>query len=142
MDFIKRFFKSKGVEYYLMIGAFACGIAALIAYCLTGADNFTPNLDSTVTAAYIIFIVLALGMCVYEIRIVKFITAAVGLYAFLMYIVYKINYLASIIAAIDGTPITAGFVCTLIFGLAAWILSLVSGCLMKTGFKKPKEMLS
>lgn len=142
MEFLKKFFKSKGAGYYLMAGAFVCGTVSLILYCTAGVSEFTPALNPAITAAYAIFIILSLAMCIYEIRAVKAITAAVGLYAFLMYVVFEINYIANLIAAIDGTPVTAGFVLTLIFGLAAWVLSLVSACMMKSGFRKPGEMLS
>ncbi len=146
MDFIKKFFRSKGVGYYLMAGAFVCGIVSLILYCTIPGDDpssvFNSGLDASIIVADVIFIVLALAMCVYEIRIVKFAASAVGLYAFLMYIVYEINYIANLIAAIDGTPVSAYCVVTLVFGLAAWILALVSGCLSKSGFKMPKEQLS
>ncbi|MCD8308184.1 MAG: hypothetical protein LUD51_08185 [Clostridia bacterium] len=142
MNFLKNFFKSKGVSYYLMAGAFVCGIVCLALYLTTGETEFTPTLDVTVTVAYVIFFVLALAMLIYEIRIVKFLTAAVGLYAFLMYIVFEVNYITNLLVSIDPTALNAGFVCILVFGLVGWLCALVSGCLTNGGFKKPKEMLS
>ncbi len=137
----KTFLKSKGAAYYLMAGAFVCGIVAVILYCTTGVTEFTPVLDGGITAAFIIFIILSAGMLVYEIRIVKFLTAAVGLYAFLMYIVFEVNYITNLLVSIDPTPVTGGFVCTIIFGLIGWLCALVAGCLTESGFKKPKEMM-
>ncbi len=148
MDFLNRlkerlkaFFKPKGAAYYLMAAAFVCSIVAVILYCTAGVTEFTPVLDGGITAAFIIFIILSAGMLVYEIRIVKFLTAAVGLYAFLMYIVFEVNYITNLLVSIDPTPVTGAFVCTIIFSLAAWICALVAGCLTDSGFKKPKEMM-
>ncbi|MCD8040352.1 MAG: hypothetical protein LUF82_02420 [Clostridia bacterium] len=133
---IKDFFRGKRVGYYFMAGALVFGIVALILYQQTGATEFTPVLDNTVTASYIIFIVLAAAMLVYELRIVKFITQAVGLYAFLMYIVFEVNYITNLLVAIDPTELTASFVLTIVFGALAWICALVSAIMTKTGLTK------
>lgn len=132
---VKTFFKEKRAGYYLMAVALVCGIVSLILYLQTGVTEFTPEIDSTVTVAYSIFIALAAIMLVYEVRIIKFMTSAVGLYAFLMYIVFEVNYITNLFVAIDPTELTAGFVLTIVFGVLAWICSLVSACLTRTGIK-------
>lgn len=138
MNVITKFFKSRGIGYYVMIPAALCGIVALIVYVLTGVTEFTPTLDVSVSIAYCIFIALCIISMVIDLRIVKFCAFAVGLFGFLMYIVFQVNYISNLFVAIDPTPVTAGFVCVLLFGALAFVAALVSGIMTKSGLEPLK----
>ena len=133
MDKIKAFFKGKGICYYLMFGAFACGLAALIIYISTGVTEFTPELDGAVTASYIVYLVICVAALVVDLRIVKYLAAAVGLFSVLRFIVFDINYITNLLVSIDPTPVTAGFVLSIIFGVLCFGISLAAGILTKSG---------
>ena len=139
MDKIKAFFKSKGIGYYLMFAAFACGLAALITYLATGVTEFTPALDGAVTASYVVFLVLCVAALVADLRIVKYLAAAMGLFSVLRFIVFDINYITNLLVSIDPTPVTAGFVLSVLFGVLAFGVSLAAGILTKSGLAPLKK---
>ncbi len=135
MNRIKSFFKGKRTGYYLMFAALASGIAALATYLNTGVGEFTPKLDGAVTLSYAIFAVFCAAALILDLRIIKYLCFSTGLFALLRFIVFDINYITNLLVSIDPTPVTAGFVLTVVFGIIAMGTALAAGILTKSGLE-------
>ena len=122
--------------FLLQVIAVALAAAGLLVYMATGKNTFTPDLSTTLIGGIIVFIVaqiLVILMFFFIkgeqgkpiIHLCQFVVAIVGILSLVLFITNNVNYLASIIAAIDGTPITVEFIGTTVLLLGAFILSLV-----------------
>lgn len=130
MEQIIKFFKKKGLGYYLTPFALGLGIAALVIYCQTGVTSFSISLSTKCIVFSCIGIALcALGL-VFDFRELRYLAFLSYLYAFLWFIDSQVNYIANVFVSIDGYGFTAGFlgaaicfVLALAFALAAGILT-------------------
>ena len=119
----------KSLSGILMIISIVASIAALILYILTGVTPFTPKLSTPV----IIFLSIGIPFGIASIFIpkfskqIKYLAYIMFLFAFLMFVVAEITYIANIFVAIDGTSFSASFIITFIMLIASFVLALISG---------------
>ncbi len=119
----------KSLSGILMIISIVASIAALILYILTGVTPFTPKLSTPV----IIFLSIGIPFGIASILIpkfskqIKYLAYIMFLFAFLMFVVAEITYIANIFVAIDGTSFSASFIITFIMLIASFVLALISG---------------
>lgn len=123
--------------FLLQAIAVALAVAGLLVYMETGKNTFTPDLSTTLMGSILVFIIaqiLVILMSLFIkgeqgkpiVHLCQFVVTVVGMLSLVLFITNNINYLASIIAAIDGTPITIEFIGTTALLLCAFILSLVA----------------
>lgn len=119
----------KSLSGILMIISIVASIVALILYILTGVTPFTPKLSTPV----IIFLSIGIPLGIVSILIpkfskqIKYLAYIMFLFAFLMFVVAEITYIANIFVAIDGTSFSASFIITFIMLIASFVLALISG---------------
>ena len=127
-------------------------VVALIIYNATGIDEFNDALSKEVVIFGIIAI--ALGTILLVIRLFGFdevkvlfgnfdifviIDYILALFAFMFYIISKVNYITNVIVSIDGTKISFIFVLTIVVFLLSFVSFLVSGIMYKKLVKKVEE---
>lgn len=127
-------------------------ILALIIYNATGVDEFNDTLSKEVIIFSIISI--ALGVILLLVRLFGFDEAKIllgnfdvfivldyilALFAFMFFIISKVNYITNVIVSIDGTKISFIFVFTVIVFLLSFALFLVSGIMYKGLAKKAEK---
>ena len=134
-------FKNKSLLPVILSAlAAVCVLVAVIIYGATGVTNYTANkLDSGVIAFAVIGMAIALASIVFDLKLVKHAAFLCLLVSLLLYIVFEVDYIGSILVGIDNTAVTGEFiVTTLTFALAA-VLSLVSAIVTKDPFERVKE---
>ena len=123
--------------FLLQTIASAFALFGLVLYFFTGKNAFSPDLSISLMITAGLFVVsqvaeILLFMFIKEknvkpiMQLCQFIVAIVGMLAFAFFITNNINYLASIVAAIDGTPLTAAFIFTAVLLFGAFISSFVA----------------
>ena len=127
-------------------------VLALIIYNATGVDEFNDTLSQEVIIFSIISI--ALGAILLLLRLFGFDEAKIllgnfdvfivldyilALFAFMFFIISKVNYITNVIVSIDGTKISFIFVFTVIVFLLSFALFLVSGIMYKGLAKKAEK---
>ena len=129
MGRLKNMMAGKGIGYYLLVPAIACGIAAVLMYRKTGITQFNPELST----AAIVCGWVAVGLCVFslvlELKPVKYAAYLLFLFAFLAYVKSQITYIANVFVSIDGNTFTGGFIATVVLFLVATVLALLAGAL-------------
>lgn len=129
--------KRKWFAIFLLqvIAATLAGLGFVL-YVNTGKNAFSPELSVALMNALqvfivaqvleiLLFIIIKGGILKPIVNLLQFVVAIVGMLAFTLFITNNINYLGSIIAAIDGTPITVEFIATIALLLGAFVFSLV-----------------
>ena len=122
--------------FLLQVIATALAVFGLVLYTATGKNAFSSELSIPLMDSIKVFIaaqgVVILLFIIFKgerikpiVHLCQFVVAIVGMLSFALFITNNINYLASIIAAIDGTPITVEFVGTSALLLGAFFFSLV-----------------
>ncbi len=134
MGKLKEFLRKKDLSSIFIVAAFICALITLIIYLNTGIDQFTTKLSAKVITLLIICIVVGVAVSVFEVKTGKFVVYLSGLWAWLSYIITQVNYIANLIADIDGNSVSAAFITTILFGALTWIFSLVSALLQKKDF--------
>ena len=129
MEFIKKFFSSKGVGYYLTLPALICGIIAVISYTNTGVTKFSPELYSGVLVFGWIGVALMAGSLIYQFKPVKYVAYLLVLFAFITFIESQATYIANIFVSIDGTTFTSGFISTAVFFVVTIVVALFAAIL-------------
>ena len=127
-------------------------VLALIIYNATGVDEFNDTLSKEVIIFSIISI--ALGVILLLVRLFGFDEAKIllgnfdvfivldyilALFAFMFFIISKVNYITNVIVSIDGTIISFILVFTVIVFLLSFALFLVSGIMYKGLAKKAEK---
>ena len=127
-------------------------VLALIIYNATGVDEFNDTLSKEVIIFSIISI--ALGVILLLVRLFGFdetkillgnfdvfivLDYILALFAFMFFIISKVNYITNVIVSIDGTKISFIFVFTVIVFLLSFALFLVSGIMYKGLVKKAEK---
>ena len=127
-------------------------VLALIIYNATGVDEFNDTLSKEVIIFSIISI--ALGVILLLVRLFGFDEAKIllgnfdvfivldyilALFAFMFFVISKVNYITNVIVSIDGTKISFIFVFTVIVFLLSFALFLVSGIMYKGLAKKAEK---
>lgn len=127
-------------------------VIALIVYNATGIDEFNDTLSKEVITFGVIVIVLGAILLVlrlfgfdefkyffgnYDLFII--IAYILGLFAFMFYIISKVNYITNVLVSIDGTKISFIFVFTIILFLLSFVFFLVSGIMYKKLVKKVEQ---
>ena len=127
-------------------------VLALIIYNATGVDEFNDTLSQEVIIFSIISI--ALGAILLLLRLFGFDEAKIllgnfdvfivldyilALFAFMFFVISKVNYITNVIVSIDGTKISFIFVFTVIVFLLSFALFLVSGIMYKGLAKKAEK---
>lgn len=134
MGKFKEFLRKKDLSSIFIVASFICALITLIIYLNTGIDQFTTKLSAKVIALLIICAVIGVAVSVFEVKTGKFIVYLAGLWAWLSYLITQVNYIANLIADIDGNSMSIAFITTILFGALTWIFSLVSAILQKTDF--------
>ena len=126
-------------------------VLSLIIYNATGIDEFNDTLSKEVIIFSIISI--SLGVILLLVRLFGFDEAKIllgnfdvfivldyilALFAFMFFVISKVNYITNVIVSIDGTKISFIFVFTVIVFLLSFALFLVSGIMYK-GLAKKEE---
>ena len=126
-------------------------VLSLIIYNATGIDEFNDALSKEVIIFSVISI--ALGVILLLARLFGFDEAKIllgnfdvfiainyilALFAFMFFVISKVNYITNVIVSIDGTKISFIFVFTVIVFLLSFALFLVSGIMYK-GLAKKEE---
>ena len=111
--------------------------AALVLYCLTGKNAFTPSLSAPVIA----FAALAIGLQLLLLAAGGLFTEGKSRYAGHLLQVYvylsallswvflltnNANYLASVAVGIDGTKLTPAFLANVALSAAAWVFAIAA----------------
>ena len=127
-------------------------VLSLIIYNATGIDEFNDTLSKAVIVFSIISI--ALGAILLLVRLFGFDEAKIllgnfdvfivlnyilALFAFMFFVINKVNYITNVIVSIDGTKISFIFVFTVIVFLLSFALFLVSGIMYKGLTKKAEK---
>ena len=127
-------------------------VLSLIIYNATGIDEFNDTLSKEVIIFSIISI--ALGVILLLASLFGFDEAKIllgnfdvfivldyilALFAFMFFIISKVNYITNVIVSIDGTKISFIFVFTVIVFLLSFALFLVSGIMYKGLAKKAEK---
>ena len=127
-------------------------VLSLIIYNATGIDEFNDTLSKEVIVFSIISI--ALGVILLLVRLFGFDEAKIllgnfdvfivlnyilALFAFMFFVISKVNYITNVIVSIDGTKISFIFVFTVIVFLLSFVLFLVSGIMYKRLAKKEEK---
>ncbi len=127
-------------------------VLSLIIYNATGIDEFNDTLSKEVIIFSIISI--ALGVILLLVRLFGFDEAKIllgnfdvfivinyilALFAFMFFVISKVNYITNVIVSIDGTKISFIFVFTVIVFLLSFALFLVSGIMYKRLAKKEEK---
>lgn len=127
-------------------------VAALIVYIATGVDEFNSSLSTPVLIFSIASICLGLVLLVlrlfgldeaqfflgnYDLFIV--ISYLLALFAFMFYIISRVNYITNIFVSIDGTKVSFVFVLTVLVFLVSFVLFLLAGLMYKKLLKEAKE---
>ena len=127
-------------------------VLALIIYNATGVDEFNDTLSKEVIIFSIISI--ALGVILLLVRLFGFDEAKIllgnfdvfivldyilALFAFMFFVISKVNYISTVIVSIDGSIRSFIFVFTVIVFLLSFALFLVSGIMYKGLAKKAEK---
>ena len=127
-------------------------VLALIIYNATGVDEFNDTLSQEVIIFSIISI--ALGAILLLLRLFGFDEAKIllgnfdvfivlnyilALFAFMFFVISKVNYIINVIVSIDGTKLSFAFVFTIIVFLLSFALFLTSGIMYKSLVKKAEK---
>lgn len=131
MGKFKEFLQKKDLSSIFIVASFICAVTTLIVYVNTGIDQFTTKLSAKVIVLLIICAVLGVALSVFEIKTGKYIVYLLGLWAWLSYIITQVNYIANLIADIDGNSVSLAFISTVLCGALTWVFSLVSVILQK-----------
>ena len=134
-------FKNKAkLPMALIAVAAVCAVVGLVIYGATGVTNYTANkLDGGVIAFTVIGMVVALVSVVFDLKLIRHAAFLCFLVSLLLYIVFEVDYIGSILVGIDNTAVTGEFILTtMTFALAA-VLSLVSAIATKDPFERVKE---
>ena len=118
----------------LILGAIALisAVVALVLYVTTGVTNYTVNkLDSLIVIMLIVGIALNAITIIFDVKIAKYAVYIAYLVAWLQFIVFEIDYIASIFVGIDNTQVTMPFVLTLALLLVATVLACISAAVKK-----------
>lgn len=137
---MKKFFdfKNKSVLSVALSGtAIVLSAAALIIYGETGVTNYTVNkLDAGVITFCALGIIISAISIIFDFKLIKHAAFLMILTAFFDYIIFEIDYIASIFVGIDNTPVTVPFVLTLLFLFASTVISLVCAIVTKDPIDK------
>ena len=121
-------------------------VLALIIYNATGVDEFNDTLSKEVIIFSIISIALGrlFGFDEAKILLGNFdvfivLDYILALFAFMFFVISKVNYITNVIVSIDGTKISFIFVFTVIVFLLSFALFLVSGIMYKGLAKKAEK---
>ena len=127
-------------------------VLSLIIYNATGIDEFNDTLSKEVIIFSVISI--ALGVILLLVRLFGFDEAKIllgnfdvfiainyilALFAFMFFVISKVNYITNVIVSIDGTKISFIFVFTVIVFLLSFALFLVSGIMYKRLAKREEK---
>lgn len=140
---MKKFFAKKVVGDYILVGAGAFGLIALIMYLAYGVNDFNPNYSYLFIIIAIIGIVAAIASFIIRLRAFAFVTYLCFLAALIEYIVSQAAYIANLLyeGGIDGTPVTISFVMTIISCSIAFVAALVAGIINKKDFLSEKLLV-
>lgn len=138
MEKIKDFLRKKSLSSIFIVAAFLCAVTTLLIYVNTGVDQFSTVLSSKVILLLGICIVLGFILMFFEVKIGKYAVYLVGLWAWLSYLITQVNYIANLIADIDGNSMSIAFITTVLFGSLTWLFSLVSAITQKKDFNFSK----
>ena len=127
-------------------------VLSLIIYNATGIDEFNDTLSKEVIIFSIISI--ALGVILLLVRLFGFDEAKIllgnfdvfivlnyilALFAFMFFVISKVNYITNVIVSIDGTKISFIFILTVVLFLLSFVLFLLSGIIFKKTAKNVEE---
>lgn len=126
MGLVKDFFKKKSLSFYFIAASFAFILIVLIMYARTGVTQFSLRLSPAVIALFAVSLAAAVVSLWKEFQALSFVIFLLSLWGCLEFIISQVDYLGSIFAAIDGTPVTSAFICTVLFSALAWVCALVS----------------
>ena len=124
----------RGLSFAFLAASLLCSIATLGAYLRFGSTSFTPVLSGAVIGLLGACAALSALLCVFEIKIGKYMLYLLGLLAWLKLLVYNAAYISNVLVGIDGNRFTPGFLLAAGAGLLAWALALASAILQKTEF--------
>ena len=134
-SFLKR--GRRGVGFFLLLPAILFAVLAYVFYTQTGITDFNPKLN---TGAFL-FLEFALILCAVSLftnwKATTYGGFLCSLYAFICYIASQVTYIVNIAVGIDGTPITPGFVFTMIFFVLTILCFLFAGIF--ANFQLPKK---
>ena len=127
-------------------------VIALIIYSATGVDEFNDALSKEVIIFGVIVIVLGailLVLRLFGLDEIKFlfgnfdvfivINYILALFAFMFYIISKVNYITNVIVSIDGTKISFIFILTVVVYLLSFVSFLISGIMYKKLVKEEEK---
>lgn len=131
METLRNVLTKRGIPFYFMAASVLSAVIMLILYRTTGVTEFTPVLNGKVIALITAFIVLAVLLTVFEVKVLKYGLYLFGLFMWLEYVTSEVNYIANVFVSIDGNSFTPSFILTVLFGLLAWACVLASAILQK-----------
>lgn len=134
MKSLKKLLSGRGISTFFMLAALICAFVALLIYVNTGVDQFSKELSGKVVAIWIVSVVLAVVFTVFEIKEGKYVVYVLSLWGWLSYFITQVNYIANLVADIDGNSVSATFVSIVLCGALAWIFALVSAIVQKKDF--------
>lgn len=131
MNIIVKFFKTRGVGYYLTIPGLVLGIVALIMYNQTGVTSFSPALNQNAIICLSVGISLCALSLIADFKEIKYIAAIIFLYSFMWYLYSQVTYITNVFVAIDGNTFTADFIVTFLSFILAFVVTLLAGILTR-----------
>ena len=127
-------------------------IITLIIYATTGVDEFNASLSNevlifsvvTICLGFVLLLMRLFGFDELKILFGNFdlfiiITYLLSLFAFMFFVISKVNYITNVIVSIDGTKISFIFILTVVLFLLSFVLFLLSGIIFKKTAKNVEE---
>lgn len=121
----------RSISFLFIALGVAFSAAMLIAYTLSGISTFTPVLSTKVIALEGICIGVGVLLALFEVKNAKYGLYLLSLWAWLEFLFYEASYISNVLVGIDGNQFSTGFILTAVFGLLAWVCTLVSAILQK-----------
>ncbi len=121
----------RSIPFLFIAQGVAFSAAMLIAYALTGISTFTPVLSTKVIVMESICIDIGVLLVLFEVKNGKYGLYLLSLWTWLEFLFYEASYISNVLVGIDGNQFSIGFILTVIFGLLAWVCTLISAILQK-----------
>lgn len=121
----------RSIPFLFIALGVAFSAAMLIAYALTGISTFTPVLSTKVIVMESICIDIGVLLVLFEVKNGKYGLYLLSLWTWLEFLFYEASYISNVLVGIDGNQFSIGFILTVIFGLLAWVCTLISAILQK-----------
>ena len=139
---ISKFFKERTKGFYLISFGFVCSLVSLILYALTGVNEFAPKYSIPLFVATSFALAFALFSRIKEWKLVREFAYLFALYSLICYIGTQVNYIANLLAAIDGSSLSRGFLFSAVFFFLAFLADLISVFLTKKQSKDEVKLVT